>query len=326
MAYLVTSDLHFNDKAMDGYRFGIFKWLANEQRKHKTEAVFILGDLTENKDRHSSALVNRVVEGLQLLKPPIYILRGNHDGIDPNRPYFKFLNAIEGVRFVISPEVVHEGIFGMIPHCESQEALVKSCTQIPPGLEAIFVHNTFEGAVAETGARLSGLSLSAVENRRPEAIWAGDIHRPQRLGRLLAYVGSPYHVRFGDDFNPRVLFVDGARTTNLHFEAPRKWSLVIRGAKDLHGDLGLHPGDQVKIEIQLPAEGAVDAAKIKREVLAECKLAKLEVFGCALKLPPRKAITRQAVKTSTHVDVLKEFIRNEGVPANYADVGYALIE
>jgi hypothetical protein len=60
--------------------------------------------------------------------------------------------------------------------------------------------------------------------------------------------------------------------------------------------------------------------------LAKCQQMEVEVFGCTLKLPPRKAIQRQATKTHSPVDVLKEFCRNEGVPTDLANVGFALIE
>lgn len=325
MRLLITSDLHFNDKAMDRYRFGLFEWLAKEQRKRQTDALFILGDLTENKDRHPATLVNKVVEGLRLLRPPIYILRGNHDGIDPTCPYFKFLNAVEGVTFVLKTQTVHNGRFGMLPHCRDQSELNNNCTLLPKGLVAIFGHNTFEGAIAETGASLSGLRLAPIESLRPGAVWAGDIHRPQRVGRLLNYVGSPYHVRFGDDFNPRVVLLVDGFPKNLRFEAPRKWSLAINDATDLEG-MEMREGDQVKIEITIPPEGAVDWAERKRAVLDMCKRLGVEVFGCTLKMPPRRAITRQATKTSKPVDILKEFCRNEKVPTEIASVGYALIE
>lgn len=321
---LLTADLHLTDKARDAYRFGLFDWLAKQQAKLRPTATYILGDLTDSKDRHSSVLVNKLVDGLNVLQRPIFILKGNHDYIDPDNPFFGFLSHIEGLIFVNKVMEAQDGVW-MIPHCGTQAELDAACKQVPKNPDVIMLHGAFEGAIAETGARLSGFSLSPVENREPGAIWAGDIHRPQRVGRLLTYVGSPYHVRFGDDFNPRVLFVDGSKTTNLHFAAPRKWSLSINDPADLE-TMGLRPGDQVKIEIQLRAEAAMDAAKVKRTVLAECKRIGVEVFGCVLKLPPRKAITRQATKISTPADVLKEFCRNEGVPAEYTDAGFAMIE
>src|SRR5882724_7118261 len=100
MKWLLTSDLHLSDKPRDAYRFGLFPWLAKQQKAHNVDAIFILGDLTENKDRHSAKLVNQTIESLLTLRPPVYILRGNHDGIDPGSPFFKFVNSIEGIKLI----------------------------------------------------------------------------------------------------------------------------------------------------------------------------------------------------------------------------------
>ena len=98
MNWLLSADLHLSDRARDSYRFGLFPWLKKQQQKNKVDATFLLGDLTQEKDRHSSALVNRIVEELLTLTPPVYVLRGNHDGLNPNSPFFKFLNSISGLK------------------------------------------------------------------------------------------------------------------------------------------------------------------------------------------------------------------------------------
>ena len=79
MTWLFASDLHLSDRPKDRYRFGLFKWLAEQQQKHQITATFILGDITDRKDNHSAVLVNKTVNSLLTLKPPVYILKGNHD-------------------------------------------------------------------------------------------------------------------------------------------------------------------------------------------------------------------------------------------------------
>src|SRR5688572_10512164 len=224
MRWLLTSDLHLSDKPRDEYRFELFPWLAKQQTTQKVTHTFILGDLTENKDRHSAKLVNRTIEELSRLKPPIYILRGNHDGVDPTNPFFGFLNAVEGFNFIIEPEEVLPGVF-MIPHQRTQKLLDAACKTVKRTKQQevlhLMVHQTFDGAQAETGARLSGLSPLLIELLRPRACWAGDVHKPQQNGPVM-YLGAPYHVRFGDNYQPRVVLADKDDTKNLHFESPRK--------------------------------------------------------------------------------------------------------
>src|SRR5713226_9416852 len=115
MTYLISADLHLSDRPRDEYRWGLFGWLAKMQAKHDVTATMFLGDITQDKDKHSATLVNRLVDELIGLKPPIYILRGNHDGIDPANPYFRFLSTIEGVQFIVEPTVI-DGV-AFIPHC-----------------------------------------------------------------------------------------------------------------------------------------------------------------------------------------------------------------
>lgn len=324
MRILLASDLHLTDKARDRYRFGLFKWLAKQQQEYKPDATFILGDLTDSKNHHSAELTNGMVDGFRLLKPPVYVLMGNHDFTDREMPFFKFLSHIPGITFVTEVTQVMPGIW-MVPFCANDKELAEACGKITTRPKAVCVHGLFEGAIAETGARLSGLSLSPVEQLKPGAIWAGDIHRPQRVGSLLTYVGAPYHVRFGDDFTPRVLLTTDLKGKDLYYPAPRKYSLVIKDAGDLDA-VGAMQGDQVKIEVKLTREGVATWAETKRDVLAKCKASGWEVFGLTISMPPRKAIQRQAVKTTVPQDVVREFCRNEGVSAELQDAGLALIE
>ena len=96
MSILIATDLHLSDRQRDRHRFGIFKWLREQQMKYQTKAVFILGDLTETKDTHNANLVNRIVDNLCSLAPPVFVLKGNHDYIDPSNPFFGFLDYIDG--------------------------------------------------------------------------------------------------------------------------------------------------------------------------------------------------------------------------------------
>src|SRR6185369_7805029 len=105
MIALILADTHFSDRAQDAHRFGLFNWLLRQQQRHSVDATFILGDITERKDNHSATLVNRIVEGLTQLTPPVYVLMGNHDFIDPTSPYFKFISNIPGLKFVTQPRL-----------------------------------------------------------------------------------------------------------------------------------------------------------------------------------------------------------------------------
>lgn len=328
MNFLISSDLHLSDRARDKHRFGLFKWLSKQQEKHKADATLLLGDLTEAKDRHSSLLVNHIVEELCKLKPPVFILRGNHDGINPDSPYFKFLSSIPGLQFVVQPYFNKEYDVAFIPHCADQAAFDRACSQMPPKPALVALHNPFQGARAETGATLAGLSASPVEALKPRlGVYSGDVHVPQRHGTV-TYVGAPYHCRFGDGFDPRVLLLKNGSETDLHFDCPRKLTLTVTGADSITAS-DARQGDQVKLIIQLAREEAVGWQAIKQSVLAACREGGLDVFGVELQVMSTARRERvklnDGVSVKTPKEVLAAFCKAEGVAANIRAAGEELL-
>ena len=323
MKYLVSSDTHFSEKPKDRYRFGLFLWLLEQQTKYKPDATFILGDLTESKDRHTSALVNDIVYGLTLLRPPIYILKGNHDYIDVGMPFFHFLHHIDGLMFATQAMDIPEFGVTMIPHQTSQTDMNDEVEAIPSGY-SVFLHNTFDGAIAETGQRMGGLVPPPRLFKAPWCV-SGDIHRPQQVGPI-TYVGAPYQVRHGDDYSPRALLIDDDKFHDLYFPAPRKWSLTVRDAFEITHNENLKPNDQVKVTIQLAREEVVDWAKIKEQVLQACYERQLEVFGLELKLT---AVVEKRIKEGptgkTNDEIFAEFCKTEDVPSQVKRAGSEVI-
>lgn len=324
MNFLITSDTHFSDRPRDAYRFGLFPWLKQQQNKYNVSATFHLGDITDAKDKHSSALVNQITNGFASLMKPVYVLKGNHDFIDPTDPYFAFLNYM-GVQFVTEPYFHGDLRVAFIPHMPNQASFDDACKFIQPG-SAVFTHGLFDGALSEAGTVLSGLSGAAVAARRPLLWVSGDVHRPQRCGPLLVYAGSPYHVRFGDQYTPRVLLVKDGKLTDLHYPSPRKLSLVIGDADEL-SQTDAKPGDQVKVTVQLAREESVEWAKHRQLVLNVCKDMKLEVFGVELQVMTNTQHERVKVKEAQRPDdVLSAFCKAENVASNIKRVGLEILK
>jgi len=319
--YLIIGDPHFTDRPRDEYRFGLFPWIRKQQLKYKPSATIILGDLCDKKDRHSAKLVNRIVEGIDSLERPIYVLMGNHDYIDPDNPFFKFLNRLDGVEFFVHPTTVGE--LGFIPHCHD-EADFKEAIKAVNGCKVLFLHNTFEGAIAETGAALSGFSMAPLKALKgPVSVFAGDVHRPQQSGPI-TYVGAPYSVRFGDDFTPRCLLVHGDGTlNNLFFDCPRKWGLTIKSAKELLKNEELLEGDQIKVTLELPREEIVNWKEHKQEVLDACAKLKLEVYGVNMKgnEPVKRDKVYVPISAQQPSDTLAAFCKAEKLATEIVSMG-----
>lgn len=329
MSWIIVGDPHFTEHARDAYRFDLFPWLKKQQTKYNTSAIFIAGDLADNKDRHSATLVNKIVEGLTSLKPPIYIAMGNHDYRDPDNPFFKFLNHIDGIHFTTDPVVVNaHHKMAIVPHYREQDQFdgaVRSVLGDCP--DAFLCHQTFDGAIAETGATLTGLSASWVRSYKWRlGAYAGDVHRPQ-IGPNLIYVGCPYHVRFGDNFNPRILLVkEKGKPTNLNFSAPYKWSLQVTSAQDILTNKKLMPSDQAKIIVRLTREEIVEWKEIKRSILDVCQQRELEVYGIKMEVPASTPLKRiKLTEGMSNEETYAQFCKYERVASEIKEAGASLL-
>lgn len=330
--WLLIGDLHLTDNARDSYRFDIFDWIRARQKKNQPAATFLAGDVTDAKDRHSATLVNKIVAGLTSLKPPVYIVMGNHDYRDPKNPFFKFLSHIDGIHFVTEPTVIKAGKrMALIPHYRTQDEFTAAVKLVCDGHPDSFLcHQTFDGAIAESGVRLNGLSASPIELFGPPlGVYAGDVHRPQTQG-IVTYIGCPYNVRFGDNFEPHCIEVSSNGIEAYPwFDAPRKWALIVRDAANIVKDKNLFEGDQVKLTIQVSREEAIDWQKIKREVLLACKNKKLEVHGVRLEVATatRKKRLKLDGQNSTNVDgTFDRFCVAENIANNIKKIGKDILD
>lgn len=324
MAILISTDLHFTDKPRDSYRFGLFDFLVAERAKHNASLTLILGDITDLKDNHSSKLVNAIVDGLHKLAKdaPVIILKGNHDYLaDPDSPFFDFLNYHKNIGFVTTPRtwITSEGkklLF--LPHIRDEETWDNFRLDTRP--DYAFIHQTVTGAISETGRRLDGYSLKPLKRLRCP-VFAGDVHKPHTIGPV-TYIGPPYHVKFGDNFEPRcaVLNQRTGKLKNIYFECPRKWSLDIDDPDELLRDKRLRSGDQVKVNLELHREDIVNWPAHKERIASILKQLELQSFGIELKVD--KAVSRkrgeakveEQRQTRAPLEVFGSFCKTEKLP------------
>lgn len=259
MTVLITADIHLNDLSRDQYRHD---WMANILpallKKHDVDLLLILGDLTDEKDRLSSWLVNQIVDHLTAITEicPIVIQKGNHDYVVADNPFFEFLGRIPGITWVSRPTRVTElGIKKIsalfLPHTHNYERDWK-------GLEFgaysyVFAHQTFQGA-AVGPRKLDGIPTDIFPD--DVTVVSGDIHQPQEFGPIV-YVGSPYLEDFGDAFNPRVLLLENknafGKLKSVSSPGPQKRLIEIGSTADLKKQRVLNKGDILKVRVALNA-------------------------------------------------------------------------
>lgn len=329
MKAIVTTDLHLTNKGKDEHRFKIFDYVISAVKKHNADRIIILGDITDAKDSHPSALVNRIVDGINRMArvAPVVILMGNHDYlVDPTNPFFKFLSKMKNVTFITEPTML-DGMF-FVPHTRSLEDWKD--LKPPSRPNVAFVHQCVTGAISESGHRLDGFPMKPLR-RFKCPVWAGDIHRPHKVD-VVEYVGPPYHIRFGDDFVPRCIVLDEktGEAEDIKFKFPKKWSLNISNPDEIASMKYLREGDQVTIKLDIAPEEAVEWPNLKRRIEQLVGELGLVSFGIVLKVDKGVKVDRdlrelEKPKTRSPGEVLSGYCKREKIPRNIKKEGKRIL-
>lgn len=263
MSVILTADLHFSDKPRDSYRFEFVPRLKKILKKYDVEALIILGDLTEEKDRHRSWLVNEVVKHLGQLSElcKLYILRGNHDAVDPLYPFFQFTSRLDRGRitWINDPQVLEVSSLGsccFLPHTNDPEKDWKRVKKSFHETAYIFAHATFKGVRVGKAPPMKGLPLEIFP--RDARVYAGDIHAPVSIG-CVEYVGAPYTVDFGDDYEPRVVLLDGDEARSIPCQGRQKRLVVVNDIGEISEALERCAGDVVRVRVAMSSESFHDS-------------------------------------------------------------------
>ena len=331
MTSLITSDLHLTDQPRDEYRWGLFPWLLEQVEKYNVRNVFLLGDLTDAKDRHNARLVNRLAEGVSKIaaKCSVDIIPGNHDAVDMNHPFFAFLDEIPRVSFYQKPGSANGGEFLLLPHTKNYAEDWSDWKRwVFPTTKYILCHQTFDGAKAENGQELSGIPPSFFKAFKGQ-VYSGDVHVPQKVSKNTEYVGAPYRIHFGDAFEPRVLLLrkDGAR--DLHFPTCTRELLVARTMRDLQkSDVPL--GTQVKVRVLLKRSEYPEWPKLRKDVQALARERGWDLCGglelVALKSTDREVERAETKGTSSPEDALANYADAKKLPKELRGVGLELLK
>lgn len=329
MSVLITSDWHLNDKVRDRYRHDWQKQLRELLQKHDVDTLLMLGDLTDELDNHSATLVNEVVNYLTAaakLVDRIYIMRGNHDCVDPTTPFFKFVSELPKVTWVNSPGIHAFSGMGDVLFLPNTRDYKTDWAGIVFDVDFVVAHNTFAGTIAESGHELGGVPPSVIPKHLK--VISGDIHKPQDVQHI-TYVGSPYTIDFGDSFDPRVLLVTNGRVKSIPCRGPQKRLITAPNVDAVIAKLKTAGDDIVKLRVTVSADEVTLWPKTKRMLIetAESLGVRLHAIEAITEatLTPTK---RYTVKTKTKRDdeVLKEYCRDRGTTREFIDEGLSIIK
>lgn len=331
MKALFTSDIHLSSRPRDEYRWNIFPWLRTQALNRQVSDIFLLGDLTDLKDNHSNLFLNRIVDSLRELQSAtgadLHLLKGNHDFSDPEAPLLRFL-AEAPLRFYPRPESIRTKSGArvlLLPNSRSPDSEWKKLEF--SGYDFVLLHQTFDGAEAENGTKMQS-ALQATRFRDIESVFiSGDIHVPQRVGPVV-YCGSPHPIRFGDSFQPRVLYWNGEELRSIKRVTLRKAILEVRSLAELK-KTDLTEGDQVKVIFELPRSRFGEWADVRQEV--ERLASSLGWILASVELREAGSMTNKKLREaapSSRVEpkeLLTLFCEANKIPATVAKAGFRLI-
>jgi hypothetical protein len=257
---ILTSDWHLDDNPANDYRWLVFDAL-KAQRAQGEHTFYMLGDLCDKKDRHSAALVNRLVDAFvdffsRGRGERMVILRGNHDDALKGKPFWNILNALElPITFIDEITLMGNRLF--LPYSPDPAT---EWADIPyKGIKAVFIHQTLTGAKAEGAMHREMEGKPGIPLFPPGLkIYSGDIHLPQLVnwGSDVVYVGAPHLVRFGDEHETRLLRIDEAAydiTEIIQLRTIHKTILSVSSMGDPAWETP-QPGDAVKVRFSLASD------------------------------------------------------------------------
>lgn len=328
---LLISDLHLDDDKKNEYRWDFFKWINSVIKTHNIKRLMILGDLTEKKDRHSSKLVNRIMDNLMYLiskhNLDIVIIGGNHDYIDKTMPFFKFMRMVDKVLFVYKPIENGEELY--LPH--SDDPVVDWKDIDFDKFKRVYMHQPTVGVRLMNGKVLdSGLPNDLFSDYNGK-VYSGDIHVPQDIGNV-RYIGSPYPVYFGDDYNGRVLILESrGKEISVLYPTIKRVSWTITGLDELKGK-DLQKGDHAKVRVMLTQSNKYEWFQMRQQIKQWFLEKGVELYSLELVIEKPKTQLRKARivgeqrKGEGVSNTLRRFSQYQKLSEEQLNIGLSIIE
>jgi DNA repair exonuclease SbcCD nuclease subunit len=282
------------------------RWVANDARERKCDALIVAGDLSE--PRHPAPWrVAQIGAAIAAFPGPVILARGNHDGaraglsivdaLAQDRPGWSGFSrpgvtVVGDVAIAVLPYLDRAWIraqrgFEAVPDAEVYRLLAEQFLVIARGLfvqasrlsdkTVLVVHQALSGGAMSDAQRAFLGDLSLVVDTRAlgsigfDAILAGHFHLHQVLSTepLIAYAGSPYRTDFCEEHQQKgYLVVDVTSTAvGMEFvETPARRFVTIDYATDVAISQD-QVRDAVVRAINVPPE--LDAAQLRSDLEAD---------------------------------------------------------
>lgn len=325
---LLTTDWHLTDAPSEEYRWQIFATLRAAIKQTKADHVFILGDLTDRKDRHTGELVNRLVREVRALTEicrQVTILRGNHDAPLRGTPYWSFLSNFVGINFVVEPTWEAGGLL-LLPH--SVNPLEEWAELGLSKARAIFMHQTVNGAVGNNGHVLESDNAPLIP--RGPLVYSGDIHVQQTVGRV-TYIGAPHPIKFGDNYKLNIFELDDSTfqvKRKLLVKSIAKLAITVSSLEELRA-VQTKPRDQVKVCFSLTISAVAQWPAYKQAIIEWAAERQVEVASITTTVQDATRASSASIgKLSilSNAEVLDTFSASEQIDGDMLKTGHAFLK
>lgn len=254
----------------------------------RCEDIFVQGDLFDH-SRTDAITLTETVRKLNSAPVPVFIVAGNHDGVNTRGERFtvEAFSEVEGCTYMHTGEPFwpREWLtfwpLEFSPLDRTREAL--RAMELRCGINTLLMHNSIVGCTHGGWTCEDGHGLDARElTERFDHVLSGHFHDPQKFGRNGRYLGAPMHHRFDDVGRPAGFWVMQWRR-----DGTRKEVFVDGGCPRFHTtrlsdwgteELKTRPGDYVRVIVR-----CTHAKLVKRAVEADRYVAELTAQGLRAK-------------------------------------------
>lgn len=324
---LIVSDLHFDNKPNNEYRFGLFEQVLDVAKSHKVKTLYILGDVLQNKDQHPGKLINRVLDGLVLWAnavEEVVILHGNHDSLEADNPYLYFVRHIPKLRYI--NKITKGGGIIWLPHTRNPN---HHWGGLDFSNQIVYAHMTVVGSVYESGVHAEGSDLVDPSMfKRAKFVLSGDIHSPQTVS-MIHYIGCPYQVRFGDKFqgNCVVFNEETLELTRVPLDFPRLVTIDTVSEEDSKLQLfaNTKPGDKVKIRLRINQENMHEWQEIKGKLVDLADRYSVELYSLEIIKDLYTEPKSNSEPVSKTIDYFSEYCSEQKLDKELVSVGRSLL-
>jgi DNA repair exonuclease SbcCD nuclease subunit len=324
-----VSDPHFSSRPQDDYFFQLFPKVIEVAKEHSCTKVTLLGDLAQNKDNHSNALVNRITDGVydwSRFFDDVTLIRGNHDSLS-GRPYFDFLSKIPKISYIYEPTVVDKFVF--LPHTRDP---LKDWANLSFKDKVVLAHVTVNNCFTETGQRLES-EVGVEFFKEASLVMSGDIHLhqtlPMGMGSDFIYVGSPYNIRFADNFAGGVLIFDDntLKWERVLLDFPRRLTFDVKTSAELKTALKSSKSDkaQVKLRIHIDQENIEGWRELKEQCQTLIKERGYDMFQTEINRDWKK-VTTSVKQEQIKKDDFESFCEQNNVNMNLKNFGLNILK